>query len=169
MSEGGVGRRHGWRCHADKLPCRRAVLRRVSRAESEADSCPRKPGRSSEQEDTIAGRDPGQTPSHGPAAGITNGGGARTGGERGATTFAAAERGGEGTRSDPGGMDAGATGLERDAHAATAAHRRTQQHVGTIGGFVRAMEGRLQHMPGQRTSRRAEGMADMRMRVGGRS
>jgi hypothetical protein len=120
------------------------------------------------QKSTIARRHPHQISANGPAAGMAYGRTARTSEERETTRSTAAGKGGKGTRSGPGDMDAGATRTRCDADTTTAPRLRIRQHVGAIGRFVRAMEGRLQLMSGQRTNRRAKGVAYMWMYVGGR-
>jgi hypothetical protein len=143
-------------------------LRRVSWAGSEADSCAGQARRGPGQKSTITRHHPHQTPSSSPAAGVAHGRSARTGGERETTKSTAAGKRGKRTRSGPGSMDTRATTTGGKAHTAAAPQRRTRQHGGAIDEFVRWLEGRLQRMPGQRTSRWAKGMADMWMCVDGR-
>jgi hypothetical protein len=54
-----------------------------------------------------------------------------------------------------------------DIDTITAPQYRTRQHIGSVGGFVRSLEGRVQHMSGQREARREERLADMWIHVGG--
>jgi hypothetical protein len=86
---------------------------------------------------------------------------AKTRRERETTRSIAAGKGGKGTRRGLGDMDAGAARTGCDADTTTALQRRTRQHVGSVGGFVRLLEGRLQHISGQGEGGQKERLADM--------